>query len=363
MSALKPPIGISLARTFGKNINEETVLRTAEAMVSDGFVSAGYEYLIIGDGYALPRRDRATGKLAVDEEKFPCGMKALADKLHGMGLKLGIVTSAGAATQNGAPGCIDKEYVDAETFAEWGVDYISHDTSFMPPKANYQTVIRRMGLALRNCGRDILYSVFSSDEKLYVWARSAGAGAYCDRSFADADEVTFPCDEIAGYSADYCWHNCGEICVTDDLPAMLRSKLALCAMMSSPIIVDCDVTALSKETSDILRDGNILSIATDDEGRPARRFGEGVYVKYLKDREYALAFIRDNFADAIFSFADDDNRRMEFYSYDFGITWNAGYVMEAEGVFGAEGKTEFDAVFAADVAAGDAQVYKLRLVR
>ncbi len=363
MTALKPPIGISLVRTFGKNINEETVLCTAEAMVKGGFVSAGYEYLIIGDGYAMPRRDRETGKLVENTEKFPGGMKALADKLHEMGLKLGIMTSAGAATLNYAPGSVDKEYVDAETFAEWGIDYIAHDTSFMPPKANVQTVIRRMGLALRNCGRDILYSVFSTDEKLHVWARSAGANTYCDRSFADAGEVMSPRDEIAGYSADYCWHNCGEITVEEDNLNVMRAKLALCAMMSSPIIVDCDVTALSDSVSELLRNREIISIATDEEGRPARKFSEGVYVKYLSGREYALAFIRENFTDSPFVMADDDPRRMEFYAYDFGMTWNAGYALEAEGVFGAEGKTEFDQFFTTDVAAGDAAVYKLRFVR
>ena len=352
MTALKPPIGISLVRTFGTDINEKTVLSASEAMVKGGFVSAGYEYLIIGDGYAMPRRDRETGKLVENVEKFPNGMKALADKLHGMGLKLGILTSAGAATVNGAPGSVDKEYVDAETFAEWGVDYISHDTCYMPPKANVQSIIRRMGLALRNCGRDILYSVFSTDEKLHVWARSAGANAYCDRSFAEAVGVIAPKPEAAGYSADYCWHNCGEITLDGKL-ATLRTQLALASIMSSPIIVDCDVRKLSDDEAALLTNAPVLSIATDEEGRPAKAFYEGVYVKYLENREYALAFINDG----------DAEKTFEFYAYDFGMTWNAGYALQAEGVFGAEGVTEFDQLLKVKEAAGDAAVYKLRFVR
>lgn len=352
MTALKPPIGISLVRTFGTDINEKTVLSAAEAMVKGGFVSAGYEYLIIGDGYAMPRRDRETGKLVENVEKFPNGMKALADKLHGMGLKLGILTSAGAATVNGAPGSVDKEYVDAETFAEWGVDYISHDTCYMPPKANVQSIIRRMGLALRNCGRDILYSVFSTDEKLHVWARSAGANAYCDRSFAEAAGVIAPKPEAAGYSADYCWHNCGEITLDGSL-ASLRKRLALAAITSSPIIVDCDVRELCDDAAALLTSAPLLSVATDEEGRPAKAFYEGVYVKYLENREYALAFVN----------GCDEEKTFEFYAYDFGMTWNAGYALQAEGVFGAEGVTEFDQLLKVKVAAGDAAVYKLRFVR
>ena len=58
-----------------------------------------------------------------------------------------------------------------------------------------------------------------------------------------------------------------------------------------------------------------------------------------------------------------EEKTFEFYAYDFGMTWNAGYALQAEGVFGAEGVTEFDQLLKVKVAAGDAAVYKLRFVR
>ena len=353
MTAKKPPLGISLARTFGNDICETRVKDAADAMVSLGLRDAGYEYLMIGDVLFEKRRDRATGALVVNSEKFPSGIKALTDYLHDKGLKLGITTSAGAATASGAPGCIDHEYDDAAAFAEWGIDMISHDTVNMPPKSNEQTLIRRMGMALRVCGREILYSVFSTDERLHVWIRSACANAYCDRKLADAAGAVTPPAVTFGYSADYCWHNCGEIVLNKETSLeSLRSQMILCAMMSSPIIVDCDVTALCDKALEILTSAGLIAVSQDEEGRPARLFSEGVYVKWLADAQYAVAFINDT----------DEEKKLDFYAYDFGITWNAGYALEITGICGADEKVEFDAMISVNVPAHDAVLYRLNLV-
>ena len=85
MTAKKPPLGISLARTFGNDICETRVKDAADAMVSLGLRDAGYEYLMIGDVLFEKRRDRATGALVVNSEKFPSGIKALTDYLHDKG--------------------------------------------------------------------------------------------------------------------------------------------------------------------------------------------------------------------------------------------------------------------------------------
>lgn len=348
----KPPLVISLARTLGDGICEERVKAAADAMVSLGLRDAGYEYLAIGDSLFEKRRDRATGSLVINSEKFPSGIGALADYLHERGLKLGITTCAGAATSGGAPGCLDHEYDDAAAFAEWGIDMISHDTVNMPSRCNEQTVIRRMGMALRICGRNILYSVFSKDEKLCVWARSAGANAYCGRYLGEAAGVIAPPEETFGYSADYCWHNCGEILLKDCSAESLRSQMILCAMMSSPIIIDCDVASLCDKARENITSAELLAVSQDEDGRPARLFSDGVYVKYLADAKYAVAFINNT----------DEEKKLDFYAYDLGITWNAGYALEISGICGADGVLEFDAMTSATVPAGDAVLYKLKLV-
>ncbi|CAN1150797.1 unnamed protein product [Linum perenne] len=63
-------------------------------MVSSGLAALGYVYINIDDGWAEQNRDHK-GNLVASGSKFPSGMKALADYVHGKGLKLGIYSDAG----------------------------------------------------------------------------------------------------------------------------------------------------------------------------------------------------------------------------------------------------------------------------
>eukprot|EP00746_Dinoflagellata_sp_MGD_P124564 gnl/MRDRNA2_/MRDRNA2_591617_c0_seq1.p1 gnl/MRDRNA2_/MRDRNA2_591617_c0~~gnl/MRDRNA2_/MRDRNA2_591617_c0_seq1.p1 ORF type:complete len:115 (+),score=15.29 gnl/MRDRNA2_/MRDRNA2_591617_c0_seq1:55-399(+) len=87
--AATPPMGFSTWYGFGADINEEIVLKTAEVMVSSGLRDAGYTYVLLDDGWMAPQRDRY-GSIYGHPEKFPSGMKALADKIHALGMKVGL---------------------------------------------------------------------------------------------------------------------------------------------------------------------------------------------------------------------------------------------------------------------------------
>jgi hypothetical protein len=95
-------------------------------MVSSGMAAAGYEYVNIDDCWMAPERD-AQGRLQADPERFPSGIKAIADYVHAKGLKLGIYSSVGTATCQGLPASLDHEMTDAASFAEWGVDLLEYD--------------------------------------------------------------------------------------------------------------------------------------------------------------------------------------------------------------------------------------------
>lgn len=60
-------------------------------------------------------------------EKFPSGMRAVADYVHSLGLKFGIYSSAGVLTCGRFPGSLGYEQKDADLWASWGVDYIKYD--------------------------------------------------------------------------------------------------------------------------------------------------------------------------------------------------------------------------------------------
>ena len=83
--ALTPPMGWNSWNTFTWDINEKMICEMADRMVEDGYLEAGYEYLVIDDCWSLKQRD-ADGNLVPDPEKFPHGMKWVSDYVHGKGL-------------------------------------------------------------------------------------------------------------------------------------------------------------------------------------------------------------------------------------------------------------------------------------
>lgn len=77
-------------------------------------------------------RDEDTGKIIPDPDKYPDGISGVADKVHDLGFKFGLYSSAGTMTCAEYPASLDNEEIDAETFAEWGVDYLKYDNCDYP---------------------------------------------------------------------------------------------------------------------------------------------------------------------------------------------------------------------------------------
>nr|CAH7734606.1 unnamed protein product [Callosobruchus chinensis] len=91
-------------------ISEKLFRSIADRMVEDGYLAAGYEYVMIDDCWASKKRN-GNGKLEADPQRFPSGIKNLSDYVSNLGY----------------PGSKDHLQVDADTFAEWGVDYLKLD--------------------------------------------------------------------------------------------------------------------------------------------------------------------------------------------------------------------------------------------
>ena len=123
--ARTPPMGWNSWNTFRLEINEDLVKGIADTVVEKGLKDAGYEYIVIDDGWQIDRDEN--GNIIVDPKKFPSGIKALADYVHSKGLKFGIYSDAGYLTCGGFPGSLGYEYQDARQYAAWGVDYLKYD--------------------------------------------------------------------------------------------------------------------------------------------------------------------------------------------------------------------------------------------
>ena len=186
MVKLTPTMGWNSWNTLGVNINEQVIKEIADTMVETGLKDAGYEYLCIDDCWSQGERGE-DGRLKPDNSKFPNGMKAVADYVHSKGLKFGMYTSSGHRMCMGAAASYDFEFEDVDTFASWDVDLLKYDFCHRPAALSAEYTYRRMGSALANCGRDILFSACSwGKEETYKWIKSTGAAMW--RSTGDIND-------------------------------------------------------------------------------------------------------------------------------------------------------------------------------
>ena len=100
--ALTPPMGWNSWNKFHCDVNEKVVRDAADAMVASGMKDAGYQYVVVDDCWQGERD--AAGRMVPDPERFPSGMKALADYVHSKGLKFGLYSDAGDVHLRHAPG-------------------------------------------------------------------------------------------------------------------------------------------------------------------------------------------------------------------------------------------------------------------
>ena len=125
-AALTPPMGWSSWNLFRNKINEDLIYETAKAMKESGLADCGYQYVNIDDCWQSSLRD-SNGRLQGDFGSFPSGIKDLVQKVNALGLKLGIYSSNGTLTCEDLPASLGNEAVDADTFAEWGIEYFKYD--------------------------------------------------------------------------------------------------------------------------------------------------------------------------------------------------------------------------------------------
>lgn len=296
--------------TFGSDINEDLIRETADSMVAAGLPDCGYEYLVIDDCWSLRERD-GQGRLVADPAKFPHGMKAVADYVHGKGLKFGMYSCAGNLTCAGYPGSFEHEFTDAATFAEWGVDFLKYDYCYHSSLIPGEYLYRRMGLALENCGRDILFSACSwGSDETHKWIKTSGASMW--RSTGDIFDTWESIRDLTGQQAALLPYN-GVGCFNDmDMLVVgmygkgnvglkgcsdiqYRTHFSIWAFMGSPLMIGCDVRSMTPETKKILTCRELIEINQDPGCRQPYRI-QGIwssddlvmYAKNLSNGEIAI---------------------------------------------------------------------------
>ncbi|HTJ49310.1 MAG TPA: glycoside hydrolase family 27 protein, partial [Cyclobacteriaceae bacterium] len=151
-----PPMGWNSWNKFGCDVSEKMIKEMADAMVKNGFREVGYNYIVIDDCWQI-KRDEA-GNIIPDPERFPSGIKSLADYIHSKGLKLGIYSCAGSQTCQRRPGSRGYQFQDARQYAAWGVDYLKYDWCFDEGQ-NQKAAYKTMSDALKETKKPIVFSI------------------------------------------------------------------------------------------------------------------------------------------------------------------------------------------------------------
>src|SRR5437763_3623012 len=304
--ALTPPMGWNSWNKFACNVNEQVVRDTADAIVASGMREAGYQYVVIDDCWHGPRD--AQRNITADHERFPSGMRALADYIHSLGLKFGIYSDAGRTTCGGRPGSQGHEYQDALTYAAWGVDYLKYDWCATGTR-NAEEAYALMADALRASGRDITFSICEwGNNQPWLWAANVGnlwrtTGDIYDHwdgidrwqhgvmNIVDQNEPLWPFAG-PGHWNDPDMLEIGNGGMSD---AEYRAHFSLWAMMAAPLIAGNDIAAMTPATRDILTNREVIAVDQDRLGVQGHRvWREGtreIWVKPLAGGARALLLL------------------------------------------------------------------------
>ena len=295
--ALTPPMGWNSWNKFACDVSEDLIRQTADAMATNGMKDAGYQFINIDDCWQGERD--AQGFIQPDPKRFPSGMKALADYVHAKGLKLGIYSDAGWKTCGGKPGSRGHEFQDAQTYAQWGADYLKYDwcdTEALSAEGAYMT----MRNALFAAGRPMVFSLCEwGNQKPWLW------GAKMGELWRTTGDI-YPCFDCTQDHGT--WKSSGILQILDlqqglreyagpghwNDPDMLevgngmsvnedRAHFSMWCMLAAPLIAGNDLRGMPKTALEILTHPGAIAIDQDPLGTEAWRYStDGVMEIWFK---------------------------------------------------------------------------------
>jgi len=289
--AKTPPMGWNSWNTFRLDINEDLVKEVADLFVEKGLKDAGYQYVVIDDGWQIGRDEN--GNILHDNEKFPSGIKALVDHIHSVGLKFGIYSDAGYMTCGGFPGSLGYEYQDARTYADWGVDYLKYDWCHTGNQSAPDSY-RLMKNALVLAGRPIVFSICEwGVSQPWTWAPEVGnlwRTTYDIRPCWDCGEKVMSMGSMVenfigftkildlqvgleAYSGPGAWNDPdmlevgnGQLSYDENV-----AHFSLWCILAAPLMLGNDIRTMSDEVFEIITNPEVIAVNQDPLGRQGRK--------------------------------------------------------------------------------------------
>jgi alpha-galactosidase len=308
--AATPPMGWNSWNFFAGRVTDKDIRDTADLLVSTGMRDAGYIYVNIDDTW---EGDRDAQGIIHSNKKFP-DMKALADYVHSKGLKLGIYSSPGPKTCAGYEASFGHEQQDAQTYADWGIDYLKYDLcSFRdlqkkeaPDDLARQNKMMRdayllMHEAILKTGRPMVYSLCQYGwDAVWDWGPEVGANLWRTTGDINAtwDRMSLIGLRQAGlskFAGPGHWNDPDMLEVGNGKLTLDENRfhMTLWGMLAAPLLAGNNLTTMTPEVGAILMNKQVIAIDQDPAGHQAERvYAEGpiqIWSRPLADGSIALA--------------------------------------------------------------------------
>ncbi|HWB92236.1 MAG TPA: GH92 family glycosyl hydrolase, partial [Puia sp.] len=321
---LTPPMGWNGWNSWARDIDEEKVMASAEAMVGSELADHGWSYINVDDAWQGPRGGKYNA--IQPNEKFPRFGEMIA-AIHARGLRFGVYSTPWISSYAGYPGGSsdfadgaypdsirgDKrayrrigkyrfEKDDARQMADWGVDYLKYDWRIDLSSAE------RMADALRQSGRDIFYSLSNSAPFGLAadWMRVANSwrtGGDIRDSWISLYRSAFMIDKWGPYGGPGHWNDPdmlivgnvttgGKMHPTRLTPDEQYSHVSIFSLEAAPLLIGCPIEQLDAFTFGLLTNDEVIAIDQDPLGKPARLVTSGggvqVWMRPLEDGAFAV---------------------------------------------------------------------------
>jgi alpha-galactosidase len=325
--SLTPAMGWNSWNHYASRITQDIVLQNAKAMAESGLIDHGWSYVNIDDTWQGDRGGDFHGLQG--NEKFP-DIKKLCDQIHAMGLKFGIystpwetsyATFPGGSSENAEgkwskptiekKGNVNKKILpwaiapyhfytnDADQWGAWGVDYLKYDWN---PIEAPET--KEMGDALRNSGRDIVFSLSnnlnpSNAPSVTPLANSWRTTGDIKANWVSMSQRGFGQDKWRQYSSPGHWNDPDmlEIATKEkNQPGLTGPEeythMTLWCLVCSPLLLANDMSQMDDFTKNLLENDEVISVSQDSLGDQAveiARDGDArVYAKKMEDGSQAV---------------------------------------------------------------------------
>lgn len=340
--SLTPVMGWSSWNCWRFDASDSILRRTADIMY-EKLHPYGWTYVSVDDGWAAP--ERSADSTLQGNPRWP-DMKVLTDYMHSKGMKFGLYSSPGPTTCGGFPASYGHEYTDAQTWADWGVDYLKYDFcsyTQVEKDASEQSIREPYDLmrrALDKAGRDIVFCVGYGAPRVWVWGAEAGGNLWrTTRDITDQWNVVQAignCQDVCAPSTAPGRFNDPDMMVVGHVgggwgaekhPSLLTpdeqySHVSLWALLSAPLLLGCDIEMLEHDpfTLSLLTNREVIAVNQDPLCSPAVKTVTSngqIWHKRLADGSVAIGCFN---MDPYFTLWDQtDGEAMQRREYDFTV--------------------------------------------